>query len=114
MFGPPHAMMRRRREAGRLRRNDGMRLSRNPDPPPSVRHLFALFFSDTRPMVRAGRAHDWFGSRRVVCAALAFGLVSAQAADKAFKRDDLADAAIKLEAQIKAEAGAGDQAGPRP
>ncbi len=27
------------------------------------------------------------------------------AADKAFKRDDLADAAIKLEAQIKAEAG---------
>jgi uncharacterized protein YfaS (alpha-2-macroglobulin family) len=40
-----------------------------------------------------------------VCAALAFGLVSAQAADKAFKRDDLADAAIKLEAQIKGEAG---------
>jgi alpha-2-macroglobulin len=27
------------------------------------------------------------------------------AADKSFKRDDLADAAIKLEAQIKAEAG---------
>ena len=27
------------------------------------------------------------------------------AADKAFKRDDLADAAIKLEAQIKAESG---------
>ena len=41
----------------------------------------------------------------VVCATLAFGLVSAQAADKAFKRDDLADAAIKLEAQIKSEAG---------
>jgi uncharacterized protein YfaS (alpha-2-macroglobulin family) len=38
-------------------------------------------------------------------AMLAFGLVSAQAADKAFKRDDLADAAIKLEAQIKGEAG---------
>jgi len=32
-------------------------------------------------------------------------LVTAQAADKAFKRDDLADAAIKLEAQIKSEAG---------
>ena len=45
----------------------------------------------------------------VLTAALAFGLaaglVSAEAADKAFKRDDLADAAIKLEAQIKTEAG---------
>lgn len=40
-----------------------------------------------------------------VCAALALGLVSAQAADKAFKRDDLADAAVRLEAQIKTEAG---------
>ena len=38
-------------------------------------------------------------------ATLALGLVMAQAADKAFKRDDLADAAIKLEAQIKSEAG---------
>ncbi len=40
-----------------------------------------------------------------VCAALAFGLVSAHAADKAFRRDELADSAIKLEAQIKKEAG---------
>ena len=44
-----------------------------------------------------------------VCATLALGLlvglVSAAAADKAFKRDDLADSAIKLEAQIKSEAG---------
>lgn len=40
-----------------------------------------------------------------VCAALAFGLVSAQAADKSFRRDDLSDAAVKLEAQIKTEAG---------
>src|ERR1051325_155964 len=40
-----------------------------------------------------------------LCAALALGLVQAQAADKAFKRDDLADSAIKLEAQIKSEAG---------
>lgn len=40
-----------------------------------------------------------------VCAVLAFSLVAAQAADKAFKRDDLADSAIKLEAQIKGEAG---------
>ena len=40
-----------------------------------------------------------------LCATLALGLVTAQAADKAFKRDDLADSAIKLEAQIKSEAG---------
>src|SRR4051812_37863868 len=40
-----------------------------------------------------------------LCATLALGLVSAAAADKAFKRDDLADSAIKLEAQIKSEAG---------
>jgi uncharacterized protein YfaS (alpha-2-macroglobulin family) len=40
-----------------------------------------------------------------LCATLAFGLVSAEAADKAFKRDDLADQAVKLEAQIKSEAG---------
>ncbi|MGY3603552.1 MULTISPECIES: alpha-2-macroglobulin family protein [unclassified Bradyrhizobium] len=39
------------------------------------------------------------------CATLALGLATAQAADKAFKRDDLADSAIKLEAQIKSEAG---------
>ncbi|MBK5656596.1 MAG: alpha-2-macroglobulin family protein, partial [Rhizobium sp.] len=41
-----------------------------------------------------------------ICATLVLGLVSAGAADKAFKRDDLADSAIKLEAQIKSEAGA--------
>ncbi len=41
-----------------------------------------------------------------LCATLALGLVTAQAADKAFKRDDLADSAVKLEAQIKGEAGA--------
>ena len=40
-----------------------------------------------------------------ICATLAFGLVTAHAADKAFKRDELADSAIKLEAQIKSEAG---------
>lgn len=40
-----------------------------------------------------------------LCATLAFGIVAANAADKAFRRDDLADAAIKLEAQIKSEAG---------
>ncbi len=40
-----------------------------------------------------------------LCATLAFGLVTAQAAEKAFKRDDLVNSAIKLEAQIKSEAG---------
>jgi hypothetical protein len=40
-----------------------------------------------------------------LCAMLAFSLLTAQAADKAFKRDDLADAALKLETQIKSEAG---------
>src|SRR5436305_5605018 len=40
-----------------------------------------------------------------LCGTLALGLISAQAADKAFKRDDLTDSAIKLEAQIKSEAG---------
>jgi alpha-2-macroglobulin len=46
----------------------------------------------------------------ILCATLSFALISAgtptQAADKPFKRDDLADSAIKLEAQIKTEAGA--------
>ena len=37
----------------------------------------------------------------VICATLALGLTAAGAADKAFKRDELADSAVKLEAQIK-------------
>src|SRR5438105_9436624 len=41
----------------------------------------------------------------IFCATLALGLVTAQAADKAFRRDELADSAVKLEAQIKSEAG---------
>lgn len=40
-----------------------------------------------------------------LCATLVLGMVTAQAADKAFKRDDLADSAIRLEAQIKKESG---------
>ncbi|MCW5705243.1 MAG: hypothetical protein KIT82_22010, partial [Bradyrhizobium sp.] len=40
-----------------------------------------------------------------LCAMLALGLSSALAADKSFKRDDLADSAIKLEAEIRKEAG---------
>src|SRR6185437_4567500 len=83
-------------------------------PLPSVRHHFAPFlprrgFCPRRssPMIGLVRA-------AAVCATLALGLSSALspvlvssalAADKAFKRDDLADAAIKLEAQIKSEAG---------
>ncbi|HEU0148412.1 MAG TPA: alpha-2-macroglobulin [Bradyrhizobium sp.] len=42
----------------------------------------------------------------VLAVGLACSLVPTSAADKAFKRDDLADSAIKLEAQIKSEAGA--------
>jgi uncharacterized protein YfaS (alpha-2-macroglobulin family) len=41
----------------------------------------------------------------VICATLALGLTAAGAAGKAFKRDELADSAVKLEAQIKSEAG---------
>ena len=53
----------------------------------------------------------------ILCATLSFGLISAglpsaQAADKPFKRDDLADSAIKLEAQIKSEAGVLSKSGP--
>lgn len=39
------------------------------------------------------------------CAAFLLAFTSAHAADKAFKRDELSDAAIKLEAQIRKEAG---------
>ena len=46
-----------------------------------------------------------------LCATLALGLLTAQAADKAFRRDDLADSAIKLEAQIKSEAGPAAKSG---
>jgi uncharacterized protein YfaS (alpha-2-macroglobulin family) len=52
----------------------------------------------------------------ILCATLSLGLISAglpsaQAADKPFKRDDLADSAIKLEAQIKSEAGVVSKSG---
>ncbi|GAC1628081.1 MAG: hypothetical protein NVS4B4_11120 [Bradyrhizobium sp.] len=47
----------------------------------------------------------------MLCATLALGLLTAQAADKAFRRDDLADSALKLEAQIKSEAGPVAQSG---
>ena len=41
-----------------------------------------------------------------VAATLTLGLTSALAADKAFRRDELGDSGIRLEAQIKTEAGA--------
>src|SRR4051794_18557368 len=67
---------------------------------------FRAFFSDHAAFVRAGSS-IMIGLVRaaVICATLALGLVAAPAADKAFKRDDLADSAVKLEAQIKSEAG---------
>src|SRR6185437_2056898 len=67
---------------------------------------FRAFLSNTRPRSAPGSS-IMIGLVRAVtlCAALAVGLVAAQAADKAFKRDELADAAFKLEAQIKSEAG---------
>src|SRR6201996_7394299 len=67
---------------------------------------FHAFLSNTRHRSAPGSSLMIGLVRAVtICAALAFGLVAAQAADKPFKRDDLADAAIKLEAQIKTEAG---------
>src|SRR5215467_6892261 len=68
---------------------------------------FRAFLSATRKFARA-RSLPMIGLVRAAafCATLALGLSSAFAADKSYKRDDLADAAIKLEAQIKKEAGA--------
>src|SRR6201987_1128537 len=68
---------------------------------------FRCFSRPCRPQFAAPGSFLMIGLVRAVavCAALALGLVSTHAADKAFKRDDLADAAIKLEAQIKSEAG---------
>src|SRR5262249_22573887 len=73
---------------------------------PSARHLFAVFMPAVIDLRPPGR-FPMIGLIRAVavCAALALGLASAHAAEKAFKRDDLADAAIKLEVQIKGEAG---------
>src|SRR4051794_13110409 len=68
---------------------------------------FSLPFTPHPAFVRGPRSLPMIGLVRaaVICATLALGLSSALAADKAFKRDDLADSAIKLEAEIKKEAG---------
>src|SRR4051794_20849666 len=76
---------------------------------PIRRHQPVTFFapiSAYAAIVRAGST-IMIGLVRaaVVCATMALGLVPALAADKAFKRDDLADSAVKLETQIKSEAG---------
>src|SRR5579871_2878858 len=68
---------------------------------------FRSFFKRVAADLRHPGSFPVIGLVRAVaiCAVLALGLVSAQAAEKAFKRDDLADSAIKLQAQIKGEAG---------
>src|SRR6202011_6026387 len=81
------------------------------------RHQSVTFSRTSVPhaaLVRGPRSSIMIGLVRaaMLCATLALGLVTAQAADKAFKRDDLADSAVKLEAQIKSEAGAVAKSGP--
>src|SRR5262249_19319032 len=68
----------------------------------TISHIFSL----TRPSP-ATRSSIMIGLVRAaaVCATLLLGFSSAFAADKAFKRDDLADSAIKIQARIKSEAG---------
>src|SRR5205085_9367657 len=64
---------------------------------------FSLPFMPHAAFVRGPRSFPMIGLVRAaaLCATLALGLNSALAADKTFKRDDLADSAIKLEAEIK-------------
>src|SRR2546430_10591544 len=72
--------------------------------PSPFRAFFRRYAADVR-----GKEPIMIGLVRatVICATLALGLTAAGAADKAFKRDELADSAVKLEAQIKSEAGPG-------
>src|SRR5262245_15019471 len=76
---------------------------------PRPRHVLTLILPP-RPASPPRREYGGSPMRAFVRAAFAVALVlllsvPAIAAGKAYKRDDLADAAIKLEAQIKAEAG---------
>src|SRR6516162_2957317 len=73
--------------------------------PPSVRHHFTQSCPTRGVRPRGSSIMIGLVRAAAICATLALGLVQAGAADKAFKRDDLADSAIKLEAQIKSEAG---------
>src|SRR6266436_3620998 len=74
-------------------------------PTSRVRHLFAHFCLRRGRLSAGSSIMIGLVRAATLCATLALGLVTAQAADKAFRRDDLADSAIKLEAQIKSEAG---------
>src|SRR6185369_733520 len=64
--------------------------------------------TDLRCLLPAGGRSPMFTAIRVGLAAalLALAFFPAQAADKAYQRKELDDAAIKLEAQIKSDAGA--------
>src|SRR2546430_3408263 len=79
--------------------------------PSPFRAFFRRYAADVR-----GKEPIMIGLVRatVICATLALGLTAAGAADKAFKRDELADSAVKLEAQIKSEAGPGAQSSTTP
>src|SRR2546430_8647808 len=79
--------------------------------PSPFRAFFRRYAADVR-----GKEPIMIGLVRatVICATLALGLTAAGAADKAFKRDELADSAVKLEAQIKSEAGPVAQSPPTP
>src|SRR3981081_1600100 len=74
---------------------------------PRVRHLLARLSSTGGVGPLREFHHDRFGSRGNALPGAGRRLVpgSGQAADEAFRRDDLSDSAIKLEAQIKSEAG---------
>ena len=87
-----------------------MRPFRKPYPPPSVRHLFAHFYAVTRRCPRP-RSSIMIGLVRAaaICATLALGLTAARAADKAFKRDDLADSADQAGGPDQERGGAGRQ-----
>src|SRR5882672_5517014 len=74
-------------------------------PTSRVRHLFAHFCLRRGRLSAGSSIMIGLVRAATLCATLALGLCSAEAADKAFRRDDLADSAIKLEAQIKSEAG---------
>src|SRR4030088_3544146 len=88
-----------------------MRLFRQPVPTPRGRHVLTPCYP-TRGVGPQGALMIGLVRAATLCAALALGLVTAKAAEKGFKRDDLADSAIKLEAQIKSEAGSVAKANP--
>src|SRR5207244_13114566 len=95
--------MRRPRHANKCRRGAVTTSTRfgillrlcHPRIPPRAGGSYAMLAP-----IRAG-----FVAALAILASFSLNPISAVAADKAFQRDDLAQAAIKLEPQIKAEAG---------